>query len=147
MKFQLIRPAAIDGNVRPAGASVDDCAAGTIDSLRRAGLLRVTEFGEPASEPALPVAAEEDALVDDVAAGGTSEPGDTETAEPAEDADAEILLDQLGVPSGVLEILHRNELHTLGDAQGYYSEHGSFEPLKGIGKTRCKELAVLLGLA
>lgn len=140
MKFQLIRPAAIDGNVRPAGASVDDCAAGTIDSLRRAGLLR-------ASEPALPVAAEEDALVDDVAAGGTSEPGDTETAEPAEDADAEILLDQLGVPSGVLEILHRNELHTLGDAQGYYSEHGSFEPLKGIGKTRCKELAVLLGLA
>ena len=141
MKFQLLRPAAIDGKVRPAGASVDDCAAGTIDSLRRAGLLRVT--ADPAAEPAPPVDAEGDTPAGDVQAeGDTNEP-----AEPVEDADAEILLDQLGVPSAVLEILQRNEIHTLGDAQGYYSEHGSFEPLKDIGKKRSKELAVLLGLA
>lgn len=155
----LLQPVSVDGRELPAGASVKGLPAGTIDSLQRAGLLGSRLPREPEADPTADEQADDDDLVsddqeddspesDDEPQGDDASDGDGND-ESGDDPDAQIPIDQLGIPSNMLEILTNAQppITTLGEAQDYYRTKGSFEPLKGLGKVRSAELARLLGLS
>lgn len=139
---------AVDSAIVPAGTDVTDWPESRLRPLRRAGLIRVAdEPGDDAADaaPAKPAKSEPKS-------GSTSKP----KAAPADDADNsgeadqgaddDVTLESLDLAKNVLKAFAAEGITTLGQAEAYFYEHGSFEPLKGIAGKTSSELAIQFGL-
>lgn len=147
VSVQLRRPVLYCGHTHGPGPA--KMPSGCVGSLRGMGLL----IGEPqrstASEPA--VAEPEESKIDPAEDAGTDtpvSPAETEAhtnseslplsifaeEDRAEGSDAPVLEDH------VLRLLHGAGMQTVDDARAYLAEHGSFKPIRGIGKTTDREI-------
>lgn len=62
------------------------------------------------------------------------------------DPDDQVAIDQFGIADGVVKLLRKNNIDTLGDARKHFEEHGHFETIKGIAGEKSDDVVEALAL-